>query len=272
MNHPSHPRIWVALDAIEQSEAPLGAALALARLLHAELNALFVENDDLFRLAAFPRSFERRLFGSPSLAEPGTVGASPTHELEQRLRTQAMVLQRQLDRAASATGVRWRFQTARGRIVQQALERAAGADCVVVPAMAVATALAVSRRPTPPPMHRRASDLSLPFQREVWAVPGGGPRARQVLELAHRLLAGRARGRLLLPEQPETAAALRHWLREQGWQDDWRESSLAELREARQAPTGVQAGILLMPRPEDAAERELLESLWRRAGWPVILA
>lgn len=285
MNAQSHPRIWLALDALERSEAPLGAAVRLAGVLQAELNTLFVESDDLFRMAAFPRSFETRLFG-PSLLQEQGYGAEGEHvpgasrvvgraakgsvqealstlELQNALRAQAAALQRQLDRAASATGVRWKFQIARGRIVQQALERADEGDCVVVPAMALATALAISQ----PPVARRPRES----QRELWAVPGAGHRAHRVLEFAHRLLAGAARGRLLLPEEPELANALRAWLRERGWQDDWREATLADLRRARQAPWGGESGLLLLPRPADAVERERLDGLWRRAGWPIVL-
>lgn len=261
------PRIWLALDALEHSDAPIGAALGLARLLQAELKALFVERDDLFRLAAFPQSFERRLFGSSGVREPG----SPTDELEQALRMQAAALQRQLGRAASATGVRWQFETARGRIVPQALDRAGAVDCVVVPATAVATALAIARRPLQVPPPGRSAQAHSALRRQIWAAPGTGPRAQRVLEVAHRLLGGTSGGRLLRPDSPEAAASVRNSLRERGWLDEWREASLDDLRQARLAPRGGDAGLLLLPRPDDADERSRLESLWRRAGWPVVL-
>jgi hypothetical protein len=261
------PRIWLALDALEHSDAPIGAALGLARLLQAELKALFIERDDLFRLAAFPQSFERRLFGSPVVREP----ASPTDELEQALRMQAAALHRQLGRAASATGVRWHFETARGRIVPQALDRAGAVDCVVVPAAAVATALAIAHRPVRVASPGSSTNAHSALRRQIWAAPGTGPRARRVLELAHRLLGGTSDGRLLMPDLPEAAASVRSWLRARGWLDEWREAGLDDLRQARLAPRGEDAGLLLLPRPDDAAERNRLESLWRRAGWPLVL-
>jgi len=273
-------RIWVALDALERSEAPLGAALGLARVLQAELAALFVENVDLFRMAAFPQAFETRLFGPPR--DPG--GSDGPEGLQAALRAQASALQRQLGRAAGASGVRWSFHIARGRILQQALEVAGSGDCVVLPSAAIATSLAITRpegrataRAGAPPARAGAGvalaasrGLSLAASPGLWALPGAGPRGRRVLELAHRLLADERPGRLVLPEDPLEAAELRDWLRQRGWQDEWRVASMAELRAARQQP-GAGAGILLLPRPADDAERARLEGSLRRAGWPIVM-
>jgi acetyl-CoA acetyltransferase len=52
----------IGTDALDRSAAPRGTALTLARLLNAELAALFVENIDLLRLAEFPQAAESRLF------------------------------------------------------------------------------------------------------------------------------------------------------------------------------------------------------------------
>jgi hypothetical protein len=276
-------RIWVALDALERSEAPLGAALGLARILRAELAALFVENVDLFRMAAFPRDFETRLFGPPR--DPG--GPDGLEGLEAALRAQASALQRQLGRAAGASGVPWSFHIARGRILQQALEVAGAGDCVVLPCAAIATSLAITRPGVParpgPVAHPgavarreavaplRLGGKALAAPRQLWALPGPGPRGRHVLEIAHRLLDDDGPGRLVLPDDPREAAELRDWLRQRGWQDEWREASLAGLQAARQRPGGAAAGILLLPRPADDAERARLEGSLRRAGWPIVM-
>ncbi|MFA7664643.1 MAG: hypothetical protein WCY32_00820 [Burkholderiaceae bacterium] len=257
----AQPRIWLAVDALERSEIPLGAALALARLLRAELSALFVENIDLFRVAAFPQTFEMRLFGARS-------GGLSADELEHVLRAQARAVRRQLDQAALASGVRWQFETARGRIVQQALDRAGAADWVVVPGLAVATALALGQR-RPPGASGRTAGIRSGLPREIWAVPGAGPDGWRALERGRQLLQGR--GRVLMPAEPAAAEALRQGLRERGWQDLWREASLQDLQRVRSAPGGADAGLLLLPRPVDAVQRAQLEALWRRAGWPLLL-
>lgn len=275
-------RIWVALDALERSEAPLGAAVGLARILQAELAALFVENVDLFRMADFPQAFETRLFGQHDPA-----GQQGLERLEAALRAQASALQRQLVRTAGASGLRWSFRIARGRVLQQALEVAGAGDCVVLPSAAIATSLAITRTgsPTRPGSAARAgaapqrgaiasarpAGLRLAGSPQLWALPGAGLRAHRALEIAHRLLAQDGPGRLVLPEDPREAAELRDWLRERGWQDEWREASLADLQAARQRPGGAGAGILLLPRPADGAERARLEGSLRRAGWPIVM-
>lgn len=276
-------RIWVALDALERSEAPLGAAVGLARILQAELAALFVENVDLFRMADFPQAFETRLFGQHDPA-----GQQGLEGLEAALRAQASALQRQLVRTAGASGLRWSFRIARGRVLQQALEVAGAGDCVVLPSAAIATSLAITRTGSPTragaatraeavlPQRgaiasARPAGLRLAGSPQLWALPGAGLRARRVLEIAHRLLDQDGPGRLVLPEDPREAAELRDWLRERGWQDEWREASLADLQAARQHPGGGGAGILLLPRPADGAERARLEGSLRRAGWPIVM-
>jgi len=254
-------RIWVALDALEHSEAPLGAALGLARAMQAELAALFVENVDLFRMAAFPQSFETRLFGPPR-------DAQGPQALEAALRAQASALQRQLVRAAGASGVPWSFHTARGRILQQALALAGAEDCVVLPGAAIATSLVIAR---PGARSSGRSVVPPPGTRQVWALPGAGARGCRALAIAHRILGGGQAGRLVLPEDPQAADELRGWLRQHGWQDEWREASVAELRAARQRPGGAEAGLLLVPRPADVAERAQLEGSLRRFGWPIVM-
>lgn len=270
-------RIWVALDALERSELPLAAALGLARALQAELAALFVENVDLFRVAAFPQAFETRLFG----ASGGGAGAEG---LEAALRAQASVLERQLGRAAGASGIRWSFRTARGRVVQQALELAGEGECVVLPGAAVATSLVIarpstqvrSRAETGPGRRAEPADggptrAIRPPAHRLWALPGVGARAHRVLEIGQRLLAGGEPGRLVMPDDPGQAQSLRDWLRQRGWQNDWRETSLAALQAARRQPGTGAMEILLVPRPLDSAERAAFEAGPRRTGWPIVL-
>jgi len=259
------PRIWLALDALDRSEAPLGAAFALARVLRAELAALFVENADLFRLAAFPQAFETRLFG------PAGQAPVESEALEDALRAQASALQRQLQRVAREAGVNWSFRIARGRIVQQALEVAEAADCVVLPSAGIATSIGLRPTLARPRGAQRTAAPAIAPGRQIWALPGAGPAGQRVLEIGHRLLGGAAPGRLVLPDDPARAAALRDWLRQQGWRDDWREASLEELLAARQRAAGGGTGLLLLPRPTDSADRERLERGLRRAGWPIVM-
>jgi len=51
-------RLWVALDAVGCEAVDWGAALDLAALIGAELQGLFVEDEDLLELAALPIAHE----------------------------------------------------------------------------------------------------------------------------------------------------------------------------------------------------------------------
>jgi len=285
-------RIWLAVDALDRSAAPLGTALALARLLNAELATLFVENIDLLRLAEFPQAAESRLFA------PAAVPLALA-QVESAMRAQAGALQRQLGRIALEQGVQWTFQTARGRIVQLALERASPAECVVVPGAAMLASLgsagqrgfaAPRARPIglAPALARYASgpgarpaatsgrELTTGREvntgREIWALPGAGPDSQRVLAIGHRLLHDNGgSGRLLMPESPEAAAAIRDWLRERGESAEWREASFAEFLAQRHRRGRDAGGVLLMPKPASESARQVLEGLLRRSDWPLVM-
>lgn len=298
MNSSEVARIWLAVDALDRSAAPLGTALALARLLKAELAALFVENIDLLRLAEFPQAAESRLYA------PAAVPLALA-QVESAMRAQAGALQRQLGRVALEQGVQWTFQTARGRIVQLALERASPAECVVVPGAAMLASLAstgqrgfaaprarpiglapaLARYAAGPaaspavtaggqaPIGRElATDREMNSGREIWALPGAGPDSRRVLAIGHRLLHDNGgSGRLLMPESPEAAAAIRDWLRERGESAEWREASFAEFLAQRHRRGRNAGGVLLMPKPDNEPARRVLEGVLRRSDWPLVM-
>lgn len=286
-------RIWLAVDALDRSAAPLGTALTLARLLNAELAALFVENIDLLRLAEFPQAAESRLFA------PAAVPLALA-QVESVMRAQAGALQRQLGRIALEQGVQWTFQTARGRIVQLALERASPAECVVVPGAAMLASLAsagqrgfaaprarpiglalpalaryateAGARPTVTTGRESTTGRELNTGREIWALPGAGPDSQRVLAIGHRLLHDNGgSGRLLMPESPEAAAAIRDWLRERGESAEWREASFAEFLAQRHRRGRDAGGVLLMPKPANESARQVLEGLLRRSDWPLVM-
>jgi len=279
-------RIWLAVDALDRSAAPLGTALSLARLLKAELAALFVENIDLLRLAEFPQAAESRLYA------PAAVPLALA-QVESAMRAQAGALQRQLGRVALEQGVQWTFQTARGRIVQLALERASPAECVVVPGAAMLASLAPAgqrgfaaprarqiglapalARYATGPGARPAAPLGREVNtgREIWALPGAGPDSQRVLAIAHRLLHDNGgSGRLLMPESPAAAAAIRDWLRERGEGAEWREASFEEFLAQRHRRGRNAGGVLLMPKPASESARQVLEGLLRRSDWPLVM-
>jgi len=118
---PSIRRIVVALDGSEHSLAALDAAAALAAQLQSELEALFVEDDDLLRLAELP--FAR--VTSLVLLESRPVDRE---RMERQLRLQAERVERTLQRRAAALGLHATFRHVRGRVCDEVLAAAAGAD------------------------------------------------------------------------------------------------------------------------------------------------
>jgi nucleotide-binding universal stress UspA family protein len=102
-------RILVALDASPESLAALDHAAKLAARLQAELEGLFVEDEDLINLAQQPFAREvSRLTNMVRSLDQAT--------LEEDLRNQAALARRALRQKAEALRLRWSFRVVRGRL------------------------------------------------------------------------------------------------------------------------------------------------------------
>lgn len=118
-------RVLVALDSSAGARAALRRAADMARLMEAELAGLFVEDEDLLRLAGLP--FARELFpGGGSGRE-----LSP-EDMERELARQAVRLERELEAAARALEVPWSFRTARGRVFRELLAASTGHELLAL--------------------------------------------------------------------------------------------------------------------------------------------
>ena len=99
-------RIVVALDAVSENRAAIAAAARLAARWHAPLHGVFVEDEDLFRLANLP--FARQvMFG----------GRVEPFDLQQATRQTRVFIERarrQLAAAAARRGIEWSFEIAHG--------------------------------------------------------------------------------------------------------------------------------------------------------------
>jgi nucleotide-binding universal stress UspA family protein len=114
-------RILVALDASAGSTAALEGAALLAARLNADLLGLFVEDEDLLRLAALPFAQEVEIHSArtrPMQAE----------DMEQRLRAQAHRAEQALSTAADRHRLRWEFRVVRGGVTEELLAAIAEAD------------------------------------------------------------------------------------------------------------------------------------------------
>lgn len=119
-------RVVVALDASAPSREAARAAAGLARRLGAErVSGLFVEDENLHRLAGLPLARELRL---PEGSERGL----DLETLETELRAAASRARQALEFAAGVERVAWSFEVRRGQVLQQVLEAAGKSDLLVV--------------------------------------------------------------------------------------------------------------------------------------------
>jgi nucleotide-binding universal stress UspA family protein len=122
---PGFRRIVVGLDASPASLDALAAAAVLAGRLRADIAGLFVEDEDLLRLAGLPFAGVVRV---PSGVREGIDRA----KAEAELRAVAARAREALERAASAQRVACTFRVARGEVVAEVLAAADAPDLLVL--------------------------------------------------------------------------------------------------------------------------------------------
>jgi hypothetical protein len=115
-------RIVVSLDAVSEISAAIEAAARLAVRWNAALHGVFVEDEDLLRLAGLP--FARQV----SLGA-GAEALTPAQAARQ-LRASAATARRELAAAARRHDLRWSFEIAHGAAAADTVTTAAG-DFVV---------------------------------------------------------------------------------------------------------------------------------------------
>ena len=118
-------RVLVALDSSAASDATLEVAAGLAAATASELAGLFVEDQDLLRLAELPFAREIQLTKALTRAlEPALV--------LQDLRAQAAVAREAMARQAALHRVSWSFQVTQGRSEDAIFLAAAAGDIIAV--------------------------------------------------------------------------------------------------------------------------------------------
>ena len=126
---PSSPRafrrILVALDGSPHSRAALRLAVALAADLEAELNGLFVKDENLLRAAQLPFAKEVRAHSVP----PKTLS---DRRVERQLRRQAERAEAALEDVAGSSGVTYNFRVVEGQVASELLRAAGEADLLAM--------------------------------------------------------------------------------------------------------------------------------------------
>lgn len=160
-------RIVVALDTSPPGLAALEAAAKLAARLEAELHGLFVEDDNLLRLADLPFAHEIDFAsGAPRPLDRSTV--------ETTLRATADRVRQAVAKTAHRESVRWSFQVTRGRVTQTTLAATAEVDAVIM-----------GRESSP--LKRLADPTQRGHQQAIMAIYDGSTSGERVLETAAQL-------------------------------------------------------------------------------------
>ncbi len=118
-------RILVPLDASEHSLGVLKAAVELAAVQGAELEGLFVEDANLFRLCEFPLAREVSFWGISGRSMERS-------ETERQLRIVASRLQRALEDMARGYNVPCKFRVTRGGVPREVLDASKEADLTIM--------------------------------------------------------------------------------------------------------------------------------------------
>jgi hypothetical protein len=122
--------VLVALDSSAASASTLELAAALAAATASELSGLFVEDQDLLRLAGLPFAREIQL----GEARPGKTVSRALEPalLLQDLRAQAAVAREAMAKQAALHRIAWSFQVTKGRSEEALLLAAAAGDIIAV--------------------------------------------------------------------------------------------------------------------------------------------
>jgi nucleotide-binding universal stress UspA family protein len=118
-------RILVAFDTSARGRAALKTAVRLALNTSAELQGLFVEDEDLVRLASLPFACEVD-FASAASRQLQSVS------MERALRAAAEETQNVFSSALRQLNLQWTFRIVRGTVTQQSLAAAADVDLLVI--------------------------------------------------------------------------------------------------------------------------------------------
>jgi nucleotide-binding universal stress UspA family protein len=162
--------VVVAFDTSARGQAALEAAVWLAAATRAQLQGLFVEDEDLLRLAALPFAREIDCL-SASLRQLQAV------TMERALRAAADEAQRSFSNTLQQMNLQWTFRVVRGNVAQATLAAAGDVDLLIIGQQG-RSLRQIATRPTRRP--RRAGAA-------IVAVVDHAPSAERTLELAASL-------------------------------------------------------------------------------------
>jgi len=189
LDAPSSPRtfrrILVALDGSPHSRAALRLAVALAADLEAELEGLFVKDENLLRAAQMPFAEEVRAHSVP----PKTLS---DRRVERQLRRQAERAEAALEDVAGSSGVAYSFRVVEGQVAPTLSRAAEEADLLAMGKtstessrrrLGTTSQTLLAESPTPVLVLRRTAQHRPP----LFAYYDGSETAQTALRVAARL-------------------------------------------------------------------------------------
>ena len=248
-------RVLVALDESASGLAALDAAAHLASQIQAELHGLFVEDDNLLRLASLP--FAREIDFMSAIPRPLDL---PT--VERTLRAKADQVRQAIATTAQRTSVRWTFQVTRGRVAQTTLAASSEVDAVII-----------GRESSP---LRTSSDVAGPSDRDVILVVYDGSSAGQrVLEAAATLAAIHSSPiHVTVKATSEDEAnnlekEASKWLTERGVESTCAGKTLKDARDLSVLVDRTHAKLLLLNRENQLLDERSIEALVTELDCPI---
>jgi len=248
-------RVLIALDSAARCEVLLDTAARLAGHLRAELEALFVEDADLVRLAGLPFVREVGRQGAPRGLDP--------EQMQRVLAGHAAEVERLLGESARRARLQWRFQIARGRLLQELLAASAEGDLVVL-----------ARRGLQPVEALRRATVAVAAAAPVLVVWQDSQAGRHALAAAADIAELESRPLRVLVAASGPSAAARLWQAVQSALGDFRGAAayrqLPDLGPATLAEAARIEGAdrLVQALPSSAEELEALSS---RLPCPLVL-
>lgn len=218
---PDDLRAVIALDPAAPLAEVFEALIALSERAPPEVEVVFIEDDNLLRLASLPGMVEVTGFAASAPR------ALPPDRLRMQLDERAARIRRACDQARLELRLQSRFTILRGEVVDSLLQAAAGADLLVVGRSLRSAGLRTWLGAAPERLAARLATTegaaSLMFVHEPWrtgrCILRIDPPDGEAAALPRRLAVGLGRGEdlpveaVVLPTEGDPAA-LNHWLRE----------------------------------------------------------
>lgn len=262
--------IVVAINAARRCADTLGMAVALAARIGAELEVVFVEDEDLLRLADLPVTREVDRIS-------GMAREMSSQSILRALHCEVAQLRREIDRLAKPSSLRSTVRVVRGHYLSEALSASAGVDVAFVHGNR--RALAGERLPARPtraaagkaPATAKRPGTAMP----LWTLFEGSAASARALEVA--LMLARTLGGtlvvLLCGRNADEIESRKHQAQAAAEGSDLRFLAVPEkwFTQPAWAVPGAADGLLVLARetsgPEGSEVRSYIESL----AAPVVL-